>query len=92
MSAHTPGPWIWADKYWVHATMGSQYTICDGEMYDIPVQERIANARLMAAAPELLEALQEMLANCHDEESSDEIAQAVTKARAAIIKALGAEA
>jgi hypothetical protein len=42
-----------------------------------------------AAAPELLEALKDMLSNCQDEERDDFIVQAVKNARAAIQKATG---
>ena len=48
-----------------------------------------ANARLIAAAPDLLEALQKMLDNCHDTELDDGIIDAVEVARAAIAKATG---
>lgn len=68
-SKHTPGPWsitftiIGADKeMWPSAVVspekGSVDTICDFSFLttrDIAVQQ--ANARLIAAAPELLEAL-----------------------------------
>ena len=43
-----------------------------------------ANARLMAAAPVLLDALYDMLHECHDIEQTDAIADAVAKARYAI--------
>ena len=46
----------------------------------------LANARLLAAAPELLEALQSVLDNCLDSEG---LCAAHAKARAAIAKATG---
>lgn len=52
-------------------------------------EESIANARLIAAAPDLLDALTLMLDECHDTERDDAIIEAVTKARAAIAKATG---
>lgn len=48
-------------------------------------------ARLIAAAPELLEALQMMLNNCHDLEKDDAIIAAVEAANAAIAKATGTQ-
>lgn len=62
MSAHTPGPW--------HVTAGPyprEIRADDGpfiaSVYDVAVTygERNANARVLAAAPELLEALKAML-------------------------------
>lgn len=53
----------------------------------IPPQEQQANARLIAAAPDLWEALHAMLACCYDEERDDETVEAVRMARAAILKA-----
>jgi hypothetical protein len=53
----------------------------------IPPQEQMANARLIAAAPDLLMALQAMLDCCYDEELNDETVQAVRMARLAVKKA-----
>lgn len=97
---HTPGPWlmdrnnvhtgtiatvhhclgndwadIWSDK-WMETGMGEE------------VQE--ANARLITAAPELLEALAEALAFCEANTfGGDDAAALIAKARAAIAKATG---
>jgi len=48
-----------------------------------------ANARLMAAAPDLLAALYAMMDNCYDPDRNDEIVQAFDAARDAIAKAEG---
>lgn len=96
MSAHTPGPWkrghmMDAERAWV------------GPEYDVPPVAHIdrnerdeweANARLIAAAPELLEAA------CHFIRWADEPAESalgmvreqewLAKARAAIARATGA--
>ena len=53
----------------------------------IPPEEQQANARLIAAAPDLLNALRGMLSCCYDEERDDETIKAVEAARTAIAKA-----
>jgi len=99
MSKHTPGPWT-IDGFnmaaVIHCTKErghpdakhltgdyEQIARCEGENWK-------ANARLIAAAPELLEALSNLL-NCvdgqHDDEWLDRVKQ---KALAAITKATGA--
>lgn len=69
MSNHTPGPWIISDddivgqRYiarladWHIVGAGSQYKDID----DMLTSERNANARLIAAAPDMLAALEEVL-------------------------------
>lgn len=58
---HTPGPWINEDPHIVPATR--RYAIC--EMNELPhfhEEEAATNARLVAAAPELVAALQHFIA------------------------------
>lgn len=55
---------------------------------NIPLDARNANARLMAAAPELLGALQEIIVAA-DGEGWSPLDAGFTKARAAVAKALG---
>jgi hypothetical protein len=64
MSEHTPGPWI-AVGAWVEVEDDNIPDICTCEPSDIgqghlarTYKEIMANARLIAAAPDLLEALQ----------------------------------
>ena len=101
MSAkHTPGPWEVFDLD--HAIVvrtestnrtkfgASRYAAIGGFERSDPKQhaEAIANARLIAAAPDLLESLKDCLRRiADDEEYGDD--HAVTKARAAITKAIG---
>ena len=61
MSKHTPGPWM-ADSHYpsVSAPTAPNLALCND--HAIPMSERIANARLIAAAPDLLEALKEVVA------------------------------
>lgn len=74
MSAHTPGPWTWAADHPQNACAHIKAPTPWGTLSDIvtvwaapseldiligdPHPERDANARLIAAAPELLEALE----------------------------------
>ena len=90
---HTPGPWesTGAEVWGTHAmrfnltTGGTPMiaTVCKHEDAEraFPYE---ANARLIAAAPELLAALQSVLANSLD---SQGLADAHKQARAAIAKA-----
>ena len=53
----------------------------------IPPEEQRANARLIAAAPDLLNELRDMLACVYDEERDDQTIKAVEAARIAVAKA-----
>lgn len=74
--AHTPGPW-WVDGpgegIEVHATFGRTASVwgeggCGREAW--------ANARLMAAAPELLAALKRLVEYCNNHSDYDAIGEA----------------
>ena len=96
MSKHTPGPWVFSaidstEGFLVVEKARPQSlvaTVCkrNGCGWACPHEEPWANARLIAAAPDLLEALREMLDAqvCGDCALCD-------KARAAIAKAEGQE-
>jgi len=86
--AYTPGPWTFANgphRIEVHTTPALAYAFSISDE---------ANARLIAAAPELLEAL-ERISTAYDETLRHPIAapllQAIYGARAAIAKARGGE-
>lgn len=65
---HTPGPWTASEGYpssvWHVDMPGRTFSITvsidDDEERDVPDEETEANARLMAAAPELLAALKRL--------------------------------
>lgn len=70
---HTPGPWHAADIRLrghnpkmdgcdIGAANGANVALAFHQPHDREIQETIANARLIAAAPELLEALKSALA------------------------------
>jgi hypothetical protein len=92
MSKHTPGPWSVDDPHQIWAESAGEYVaITRVEDWDtIPREQAEANARLIAAAPELLEALKAMLTNW--EEAPAYGSDAAAKARAAIAKATGEQA
>jgi hypothetical protein len=92
MSQHTPGPWQvnhW-DKTQVCDADGevrgcAPIAYCEGSM-----AERKANARLIAAAPELLAALQKLLSHgTFDDYPNTAEWHAVREARTAITSATG---
>ncbi len=96
MSAHSPGPWTVdpVSPTWVEETSGGRMNVADcdvgrGRRTD---EQRVANARLISAAPEMKTALEECLdlLECVTRESDQpRIEQAVYAARAALAKAGG---
>lgn len=69
--AHTPGPWTFSTKDYGQRNNGRWFDILPGDgglaftavvQPSIPTEEAEANARLIAAAPELLTALKDALA------------------------------
>src|SRR3954463_4859424 len=90
MPAYTPGPWIYNDLGWISTGGDLDTTICRvsiEERVDEPMamEEQDANGRLIAAAPDLLDALLGLIHN-HVWEVGDRY---VAAARAAIAKAEG---
>lgn len=88
MIGHTSGPWkvvqSWYD-FMVEGPDGQEIIWQDGP-YDTPTIKE-ANARLIAAAPEMLEVLNAWLDQYKDEEYKD--CPEVVQTRAAIAKATG---
>ena len=90
---HTPGPWktqphISLDRLEIRDADGRRIAEC---AMDFPMSAKThdANASLIAAAPELLEALQEIV-TAADGEGWSQLDAGFTKARTAISKAIGA--
>jgi hypothetical protein len=84
---HTPGPWtagvtdsIWNDKGVLIAECGNSMTLGDSEVF--------SNARLIAAAPELLEACEDALLAMDSPRAYDSAVVASTL-KAAVRKAKG---
>lgn len=88
-SKHTPGPW--AHDSGSTLVITEEYIIADCTAAALPESEQEANARLMAAAPELLEACKDALEFIdflmHDSLVSD--GETRNMLRAAIAKAEG---
>jgi len=95
MGAHTPGPWRIADD--IHPS----FLKVDGPSFKLNVvmwaahlgesdyQSRLADLRLIAAAPDLLEALEDLIRN-HKENKGEGLGIGpLIKAKAAIAKAKG---
>lgn len=97
MSKHTPGPWF-AVGGWVEVERDDIADICSccpedfgQEHIGRNYKEVMANARLIAAAPELLSALKEIVQSLADQDDEGMIEHTLqmSNARAAIAKAEG---
>jgi len=89
MSTHTPGPWrIAPHSKWLLKIETADRVICDGFSGS---HEDYANARLIAAAPDLLAALARLVESpgVNEDMLSPETIAAADAARAAIAKAQG---
>lgn len=78
----TPGPWMWDAE-----GLGSKSLIVFGVGYPIEMTSQ-ENKNLIAAAPELLEALQELVFLYEHDEGCRNLTE-YKRAKAAIAKALG---
>ena len=91
---HTPGPWAYHNTPtpFIYVNAGG-LPICQiytSTAHGQSMGEQFANARLIAAAPELLEALQKMLPELRGLSIvSDTAAEMLREAEAAIAKATG---
>lgn len=95
MKSFTPGPWevvdttVYAEKKTENGMYNIFYaTVTTFEKCDTPKEELEANARLIACAPDLLEALQ-AITDLYDTDEGCRSLPEYVNARAAIAKALG---
>jgi hypothetical protein len=101
---HTPGPWratAWGETISIDSPHGNYSGIArlnfsGNADYGIPPQLETANARLIAAAPDMLEALESLFEECAmvhkhwgEGNNTEKAAAAISKAQAAIRKARG---
>ena len=104
MTKHTPGPWMVESDGKEDATVTAFTAVHHNPVYICRVygegvlaragdstEERAANARLIASAPDLLVTLRELLADCTDTDGGllRPTHYVVDRARAAIAKAEG---
>lgn len=103
MSKHTPGPWVVLNTHDIFTNIGAEnadgdcapyndgWHVADCGSDDLNIDEIRANARLIAAAPNLLAALQEVVAEADAYEAKHGPMHRpwVRIARAAIAKAEG---
>ena len=100
MNSHTPSQWKFRDNSQHFKTNPFSVYVQGGGVHSttianiprkqtIPEAEARANAMLVSAAPELLDAVLVLLAVCWDLEIDDATVHAVAKARAAVAKAIG---
>lgn len=89
---HTPGPWFANDSLQLFAETGQHIASLDSSTEGFEGGTLYANARLIAAAPDLLAALiafdDAFSHYCEGDPDSDEVS-ALYQARAAIAKATG---
>lgn len=97
MSKHTPGPWIVTDDVSAHVIRGAEEPRKQGNV-EFVFRDYVcsiwggyheADARLIAAAPELLEALEALIDMDVSYKRGPVVAGAVERAQAAIKKARG---
>lgn len=84
---HTPGPWVRGDGD-PHQILSSLTWDCVAEVNDA-LPEGEANANLIAAAPELLAALEAMIAKATKQNWNDNYPDQLAQAFAALDKAKG---
>ena len=103
MSKHTPGPWTHGksvpfegamERFVISQAEGAGYTPGFSDVAETVFCERLdvqeSNARLIAAAPELLEALQNLMERVqYDKDAKNWFTDEQKAARAAIAKATG---
>ncbi len=101
MTKHTPGPWFVNGPYHIQADVKTQIPVIVGQALmlrnDNGARVREANATLIAAAPELLAALKNLLTRAQQELKQDSThdglinCDALAAARRATTKATGEE-
>lgn len=97
-TTHTPGPWAFRMTGWrtnpfaIYSPRRPGAVACVPARTSVPLDEQSANARLIAAAPDLLAALEQCLPiiDAHRHAALGEGDIAAMNARAAIAKAKGA--
>ena len=85
---HTKGPWRRAGKFATHILSADGKMVADApHHHEMPTDEGYANALLIAAAPDLLQILVDVLDKWKCDADPDECWELVNNAEAAIRKA-----
>jgi hypothetical protein len=100
MAKHSPGPWEVKLNYdnMLHEELPGRHTVKDADGWNVAriweLTNSEANARLIAAAPDMLKALKSLFENCEmvhkywgDGGNAKEANEAIAAARTAIAKA-----
>lgn len=98
----TPGPWVLSDEGAKHSTLrvrhGNEYGKALATVHMAGAPEQRPNARLIAAAPELYEALENLVSQCADDFATEEqllrghgatYVEAIMRGRRALSRARG---
>jgi hypothetical protein len=89
MNKHTPGPW-YIDPIKAHANGNRRIMAEQCTPVAVVPDHLVAEARLIAAAPDLLDALEDLVSLCkHGLDGEHDIEAELADARAAIAKARG---
>lgn len=90
-STHTPGPWrtYQGDGRWIVATTSSWAYAATGLIPQLDAETEEANARLIAAAPDLLEACKQVIVYGADADDAILWTDVIRNIKAAIHKAEG---
>ena len=88
---HTPGPWMFDATLKGDGSFGGSYIVSNNAKRTWPLAEvyREDNAHLIAAAPELLEALKALVADLKPYMGQGRMDDKIRNAIAAIAKAMG---
>lgn len=86
---HTPGPWHVVPENLSVRDEGSQFVAACLSMEPGQTEQDVANARLISAAPELLEALRKLELSVRNNHSYITLEIRTKEARAVMAKAIG---
>jgi hypothetical protein len=80
---HTPGPWSFDDEFVFSGSLpGSRRLVAKFSLWSVPKYPSDvdkANAALIAAAPDLLEALKQIVASAHEDRNPGHVSRVVVK-------------
>lgn len=90
MSNYTPGPWVVKGQSIKAIDHSLYFSIASAKSTKLTTEGNLANARLIAAAPDLLDALQRVMRHIPDNAGGASLSDDMHRAKKAIEKATGA--